>query len=458
MASKMALIAKILTELRLAQHQKWTPPPSGRVKEISLPPTLPLGEGRQLRATEALLEAISEYASIFLANEPTLRPRFKGDELGQIAKRVFAKALEKIDLDKTSEQLSEALKATVDSKLQEMVQSHRQSIQMILGCDLFDGDGGYPIHVGPVTFETREQWRQRTLQEKNISLVTARRLESSWSGSRKTLTKRKTSHDSLNEESLLNTIGQCQIVTTISTNGLSSKMLQEKGLLAARLAMTAISLMWAHPSQTVKWMKLHYDRRIFHRHYVLFNEKGHAGSSSSVSQMPSGRWTDAKLIADLDVYQTLFDQVGEALTGFTHPNGSITRPKTMDALFLSLWWFHEACREPSDQMATTKFAASMDTLSGGHKATGIIKLIGARLGPKPDDRIMLDGRTTKKVVTEFYDAGRSRLIHGSSDDYSHDWTKIRASAEAIGRNCLVACCDWLYQNPTVDDLRALNEP
>jgi hypothetical protein len=163
------------------------------------------------------------------------------------------------------------------------------------------------------------------------------------------------------------------------------------------------------------------------------------------------------MISVLKTYQWLFDQAGEALNNYVQPAKSAARPILMNAIFLSLWWFYEACREPSDQMATTKFAASMDALSGGRKAKGIINFIEARLGMNADKSIMKDSRTVKKAVTEFYEAERSQMIHGSSDNVAHDWSELRSVAEAVGRRCLTAASDWLTENPESDDIEALSK-
>lgn len=255
---------------------------------------------------------------------------------------------------------------------------------------------------------------------------------------------------------MLDSVGNCPVICTVRTRGLSGRYIREKGLLVGRLAMLAISLMWDHPSEGLKWMHLHFDRRVFHRHTVEFGEDRSVGWNTEISHLPEGRWTDADFVASLRSYQRLFDPIGEALSNYVQPTRANTRPKIMNALFLSLWWFHEACRDPLDQIATTKFAASMDTLANGKKERGIINLIGARLGPKPDDRIMQDGRTTKEVVHKMYSAGRSRLIHGNSPDFSHDWTQVRGTAEAIGRWCLVEACAWLAENTETDDLASLS--
>lgn len=451
---KDELIQTIIQELRRAQTERWVPPPDGPVKELRLPPSLPLDDGRQLHVTEELLDAVSQYASLYMANKPALRARFKIDELRQLAARAFGKRLAKIDLDNPNDELCGPLKAHVDEGLTALVTRHRQTVIVVVGCHLLRGHEAYPITIGPAAFAPREQWLQRSNREGKVSDVTARRLTVAWSGGR--LRPRKLTYDEHGERAIRDAVGDCPVICTVATDGLSSKMIQEKSLLAARMAMVALSLMWAHPSQGLEWMNLLYDGRTFRRCYALFEADRFRGSSSSISQLPLGRWTDAELIAELRAYQPLFDQIGEALFNYVQPTRGLSRPNMMNALFLSLWWFHEACREPSDQMATTKFAASMDALSGGNKAKGIVKFISVRLGFGPDAPLMKNGRTTKNVVASFYGAGRSRLIHGSSNDFAHDWSQIRSTAEAVGRQCLVRACDWMTKNREVDDISKLS--
>lgn len=456
MATKIQLIAKVLKELRRAQHERWTPPPTGLVKKLSFPPSLPLGDGRQLHVTESLLAAISDYSEICLANDPSLRPRFKLDELYQLLRRAFGKALESVELDTCDEELCDVVKTSVEASLIDLTDDRRRAIELTLGCHLFVGDAAYPIRVGPVTFETRKQFQQRLSDHDRISKTTARRLVARWSGRRPR--NRKPSNDQHSERAILDAVGNGPIACSVATEGLSSNFTQEKGLLSARLAMAAVSLMWAHPAQGLEWMNLEYDGESSHRYTAWFGATHSIGSSSSRSRPPIGRWTDAEFIADLKSYQWLFDQIGEALFNFVQPQRCASRPTVLNALFLSLWWFHDACREPLDQMATTKFAASMEALTGGNNAKGIIRFIGVRLGRQPNDALMKDGRTTKKVVDDFYHAGRSRLIHGSSQDFAHDWSQVRSTAEAVGRRCLIAACDWMTQNPNSDDLEAMSQP
>lgn len=108
-------------------------------------------------------------------------------------------------------------------------------------------------------------------------------------------------------------------------------------------------------------------------------------------------------------------------------------------------------------MATVKFAAVLDTLAEGRGDGAILKLIEAQLGRSPGDSITRDGRITASVVREIYGAGRSQTIHGSNDQFGHDWTSTRDLAESLTRNCLVEAIGWLHTHPTNDDLSSLRE-
>jgi hypothetical protein len=451
MTTKSKLIAEMLREIRKAQTEKWQRPKSGPVKQISFPPILWPGDGRSFRATDGLLKAIAAYTRICWDNDPTLRPRFKVDELEQLVHQAVATALGETDLDLSDQQLHPALSDRVTAVLAEKVEQSIRPLDLTVGCHLIEGDEPYPIQIGPVRFDTREAWRQRMLEAGKLSATTARRLLARWNG--EPLKKRKSSFDSAAEESISDAIGDCPVVCSVATEGLSGKYVQQKGLLAARLAITAISLSWYQPSEGLRWMKLLYDRRRDHRHTVLFGSGTNVGSNAERSEIPYGRYSEPELLENIRSYQWLFDQVGEALFAYVQPVRAVTRPKVMNALFLSLWWYHEACREAQDQIATTKFAASMDALASRKKAGGIIALIGARLGHEPDDPLMTDGRTTKALVAQIYDAGRSRLIHGSSDDFAHDWTQLRGSAEAIGRWLLILSCEWFSDHPNTDEIQ-----
>lgn len=109
-------------------------------------------------------------------------------------------------------------------------------------------------------------------------------------------------------------------------------------------------------------------------------------------------------------------------------------------------------------MAVTAFAASLDALAGGGAASGIKDFIENRLGFARSDRLLRNGQSASEFVNRVYDSARSQFVHGSSTHYAEDWQKMRGSAEAVGRLCLVAALDWVEQHPSVTDVKRLRQP
>ena len=114
---------------------------------------------------------------------------------------------------------------------------------------------------------------------------------------------------------------------------------------------------------------------------------------------------------------------------------------------MSLWWFHEACRERSDLLAIAKFASSMDALAGGDRARGINKLITNLLGVRSKKPWLTDGRSPHDIVKEIYEVLRNNIIHGSIKHFDRDWSASRGRSEFVARRCLVACLEWMERNP-----------
>lgn len=85
------------------------------------------------------------------------------------------------------------------------------------------------------------------------------------------------------------------------------------------------------------------------------------------------------------------------------------------------------------------------------KAGGIKRMITARLGVKPSDKLWEDGTTMEKGVKEIYSDGRSRTIHGTNDQLGHDWSSLRAGAEGLARLCLIVCMEWASHHAEQDD-------
>lgn len=452
MARKDELVRTIIREFKVAQEEDWKPPAAGRVDKLVFPPTLPTGTGFELAATDELLDAVSAYAQLVMDNDNVLQKSHSRAEWYEIVRSSFGEALYVAEHGYDDARLETSLRTKVDSTLREQIASTRKDVDLVLGCWLFENQNPYPVKVGPVRFDSRSDWLEQALQSGKISKITYRRLQYDHSKKRIRPRSRK-SMDAHRESWITGAIGSCPIVCTVRSHGLSAKLIPEKSVRAAHLALTSLSLMWDRPSRGLSWMHLRYDGPVYHREYALFSGS-RAGSGSALSHMPSG-YNQSDPTQGLRDFQPYLDVFGGVIADYLVPHEKRERPTISDALFLSLWWYQQACREESHQIATTKFAASMDALAGGMGASGILELIDARMGCKPNKSIMKDGRTTKQVVDKIYNASRSRLIHGNSPDFAQDWSGIRTTAETLGRHMLLEVCNWLAGHPKIDNLTAL---
>lgn len=227
MGTKAAMITTVLTEIRKAQTDKWTPPPAVPVKQIKWPATLWLGDGRSLSATQSLLEAISEYSKLCWNNSIEIRTRYSLKEITKVLERCFASALAELELDYCDEELHQELGEHVERLFAEELERSDHPTELVLGCHVFEGSEPFPIKVGPVLFEARGPWCDRMAAAGKFSRITARRLHARWAG--KTLSVRKSSMDAVAEDSIHEAIASCPVVCSVSTDGLSGKFIREKG-------------------------------------------------------------------------------------------------------------------------------------------------------------------------------------------------------------------------------------
>jgi hypothetical protein len=451
MTSKSDLLRTICAEFFKAQQgglARWRP----KKGQVNFPPLLPVGDGEQLSATEDMLSAVRDYANAILQNSAAFRTSFSVKEFHDIVRLSFGRALRELQ---TTNPDPHALGDKVKGLIQQQTESRQRKAALVVGCWLFEDPQVYPVSIGPVVFNQRATWLAAQKQAGSISPTTARRLGRIWSGRR--VQERKSRRDGYKERSIKDAVDRCPIVCQVETHGLSFELVRQKGLVAARIAIAALSLPWADPQRAMQRMNLIYDGPPRSQDYALLSDGGGWGSGSSVVVTPFGQHSNGPLRPRLQDYQPTFDVVGEALAAFVDPSAQATRPQIANAVFLSLLWFHQGCRETSDQMAVTAFAASLEALTAGGRAKGIAELVEARLGVSPGAVLMRDGRTSVSVITAIYNAGRSQFIHGSSVDHTEDWTPLRTAAMSLAHQVILNTTHWLSQNPKTVDVKALRK-
>ncbi|HCQ9587044.1 TPA: hypothetical protein OMQ05_003418, partial [Acinetobacter baumannii] len=118
-------------------------------------------------------------------------------------------------------------------------------------------------------------------------------------------------------------------------------------------------------------------------------------------------------------------------------------PKLANKWIFALSWYAEGVREPNDAIAITKLASCLDTLSHGSKNNGIKQLI-CNLFNKEDNQTLFNCEGNKTIsIHEFskriYEDGRSRILHGTIDNFLESFHDDKERLIMVGRIILLEC-------------------
>lgn len=449
MASLTSIIAEIISEL--TDIQNGTKPAVEKNDPFPIPRMIGTSDDAGIIVSRKVDDLITSVSRELKSSDQGLVRRVQDEEWNKFVRAAFGPALAKIDL---ADDLQQNAKAVLDDVRASIAQSAAGygKCEHAFACTLFSNNTKIDaFSIGQVRFEPKLDWLKRKFDDGFIPKTSYQRILKAWDGKR--LGKRKPSFESIHEEGILDSIGTSPYVCSVDTDGFASDAGKEKALMAARLALTSISLLWQTPSKALDGFNLSYDRTLHRQKSLSFVPGKVVLPGSKFSHSPHGPYLKngvwEEMFADAADH---FKATAEILDYFLSPTGSVVRPKLMNTLALALLWFHEGCRETVPVMAVVNFAASMDAIGRGKAAGGIRKVITARLGLKDGDPIRKDGPKMKEAIDRIYSEGRSRTIHGTTDRLGHDWSSMRALSEQFARLLLLSCIDWAAKHP------ALGEP
>ena len=410
------------------------------------------GNGGSILVNETTDQAIRNVADWMRQETPTLRSTHTVKEWQAMVRAAFGPVLVQLDFSDSFENVARILKSKIEKEMNERIVGYTKR-GTSLGCWLFSQPTNGSFSIGPVCFEPRQIWLNRVLDTGDISKVTHRRLSRDFSG--RSVRKRKSSVDAVQEKSILEALGNAPTVCTTITQGLAPETTQRRTILAARLALTSISLLWQMPSQVLDHFRISTDHgsRIIRMVPVAPGPRM-IGGSRLVGRPPGFPidTVDWDLLAKENA--GFLSLAGRMIACWTSRSAHEQASRLLLNLSQSIFFFWKACREESDVMAVVEFVASIECLSGGRKESGIVKLLSARLGIEENDPFH-HGETLKQVIRRIYGTGRSRTIHGSNSEIVHDWSPVRALTECIARIAIVSCIDWFQQNPKATDPKEL---
>lgn len=413
--------------------------------------------GREILFDSEMVAALEDLADCLRTDAPNLERSVGYDEWLALVREKVAYALDASDPDADLDVTACHVLEDVSSSL--VLSTARLGLfEFPFGCTLFAGVVLRPICLGPVRFETRQDWLERKFAEGAVSDLTRRRVLRAWEG--QTLRKRMRSKDTGQEKAILGLSRDAPFVCSVGTNGMAHEFGRQRARTAARLALAAIALMWRRTSRVLNGMNLVDDRVVHNLHEITFHDSRLASWGVRNLHMPGGHGLNAEKWASLQRdFADHFAVVGDLLKSIVDVITPPKRPNMTHALTHALLWFHQGCREDQPVIAITNFAATLDCLACGSYQEGIRDLIKARLGHDSKASLWLrGGQTVDKAVEEIYDHARTATMHGRKDRKGkldskpfHDWSPGRDRAEALTRICLLACIDWTAQHPDCDN-------
>lgn len=476
---------EILSEF--SRIQKLPQPYRDDDDNFSFPRQIAAENGRCITISKKIDQLIGDIARK-MRNDSPMQNQFSPNDYGKLVRQTFGPALASINLDNDLTANAKAVQADVETSISDRVNRilNGGGLEYAFGCTLFSYEDFPPFEIGPVRFEPRLIWLDRKasdgcwafvdndgrinrfdhqIADGPISKTTKRRIMRAWDGQR--LKKRKASFDSDCEKGVLNAIGECPYVCSVKIPALGNESSKDKALVAARLALTTLALIWSDSRKAVNGLNLKFDRDIHNQSQLSFTSDGLVQFGSELSIMPHAPFTPREnLEKQFQKLSDIFQIAGEAIDWLLKPSENRERRTLLSIITQALLWFQDGCRENFDLKAIVCFSACLDILASGGHQKGIGELIHARLGLNENATITRDDLTVKEVVKNIYDDGRNRFSHGPLDkqgknrwktDLGHDWSETRQIAEWLARLCLISCMDWMVKHPTCDDPNQLRQ-
>ncbi len=315
-----------------------------------------------------------------------------------------------------------------------------------------------PFVLGPVTFLTRSDWidsvdfpqhgKERYLNQPEINFR--------WKDILKEAIQKpkdSTPIDGL-AAAVYNAISECPSLVKVTVLGYERNLSRKLARLAAKTALDAISLGLGAP-ECFQQQALQEERLppIGTNSLIETNGLLWMPGSSLGKRFPS--LSPARVRQALSDLASILPAFGEILVGVVNPS-SHKHPKLANRWATALDWFGEGNRESSDAIALAKLGTSLDVLCNGGKAAGIANMVSHLTGAAKSAQVIggRQPRTLEELVADIYNAGRSKILHGTHYDRLESFAVERQRAAYLARIALIECAVRLQRYTEADDDKA----
>jgi hypothetical protein len=406
----------------------------------SFPGLIAAGEFGSILTSDKMETAIAGVATWLFNKEPENRSRYTKKEWNALVRKAFGPAIAATDLN--TQDSAELLRTLVETALNENPATVDSQF-ITIGCTLFYTPITEPLCIGPVTFAPKMQWLTSFGTIAQIDEKHRLELEKACTG------EIISSSDDDLKRSISDVLRDSQLACTVETKGLAPDLAENRAIIAARLAQTAIALLWRLPSSVLGGFHLSVQPGCREIQTISFRSGEVAAGRWRLVGMPTGPSLTPDAINTLfSEANDLLDLAGKMISTWTSVDAYQNASASLKNLAQSIFFFWEGCNDSDHLMSIVKFTAALEALVKGEKH-GIKCLIKARLNLLENDTL-IGNQTVKKFVDRIYSDGRSCTLHGTNKDLLHDWSIARTGAESLTRHCLVACMKAYLDNPQIE--------
>lgn len=398
--------------------------------------------GREILFDSEMLKEAADLADTLREDDITIKQSAGSGEWRDQVRQDVAYALDLIDpnadLDLVASHIIDQLKSSPKRS--------KGKIEFCFGCSLFKGAIPKQLRIGPVLFETREDWLERKYNEGAIPETTRRCVLDAWTALPPH--ERDSSQESRLNETVLGLSRDVAFICSVTTNGMAYQFARQRAQTTARLALVAIALLWERTSDALNEMNLVDDRVARILHELAFEDGQIRRMGCRKNIVPGGQHLAQNEWENIQSEKKgYFQFIGEILNSIVDVVTAPRRPQTAHVLTHALLWFHQGCREDLSAIAVANFASALDCLSMGDGREGIKQLIKYQLGLEKDQKIWKrKNQTVEQAVDEIYDHVRNGIIHGRIHEGKKpdskpfdDWEDVRDRAESLTRHALLRC-------------------
>jgi len=240
-----------------------------RVDKFEMPSWISVGSGKQLFVNNDVNLLFIQLADQLLINRPHLEPYISSKDWSNLVRNVLGHILGDDTFNNSNEIASDAILNRLNLELERTNWNYGKRT-FIFGCSLVD-DIVPALNIGPVTIDNRASWLDKALEGGKIKSSTYKRISSRWLGNK--IGRRKPSLEQSNERDILDSVGSAPYICSVTTEGVFGEIAKDKALLAARLALLGVALMWASPSKALKDINLVYDGPPYRQTYTFFQDR-----------------------------------------------------------------------------------------------------------------------------------------------------------------------------------------